>query len=135
MHEADARSLEVQWWREGSESLSELPETERAKMTYDVLVENEQERSYTATLLGWPKLSVSGSTRDEALDELTRTLKRRLAKAEVVTIEVDLPREPNPWIRLAGVYKDHPMFDDLVAEMEADRRELDAEELDSEEAP
>lgn len=117
------------------ECLSKLPETERAEMTYDVLVENEQDRSYTATLLGWPKLSVSGSTRGEALDELTRTLKRRLAKAEVVTIEVDLPREPNPWIRLAGVYKDHPLFDELLDEMEADRRELDAEELGSDEAP
>ncbi len=103
-------------------------------MTYEVLVENEREQSYTATLLGWPKLSVSAGTREEALGKLRETLEQRLAKAEVVTIEVNLPREPNPWLRLAGVYQDHPLFDELLAEMEADRRELDAEERDSEEA-
>ena len=97
-------------------------------MTYEVLVENERERSYTATLLSGPRVSVSGATREEALEKLRETLERRLAKAEVVTIEVDAPRDSNPWVRLAGVYKDHPLFDDLLAEMEADRRELDADE-------
>jgi hypothetical protein len=52
----------------------------------------------------------------------------RLAKAEVVTIEVAAPRDSNPWVRLAGVYRDHPLFDELLAEMEADRQELDADE-------
>ena len=102
-------------------------------MTYDVLVENEQERSYTATLLGWPKFSESGATREEALGKLRKTLKRRLSKAEVVKLEIDAPREPNPWMRLAGVYRDHPLFDDLLAEMQADREELAAEELAAEE--
>ncbi len=55
-------------------------------------------------------------------------MEQRLAKAEVVTIEVDLPQQPNPWIRLAGVYKDNPLFEEFLAEMEADRRELAAEE-------
>ncbi|MCP3957317.1 MAG: type II toxin-antitoxin system HicB family antitoxin [bacterium] len=96
-------------------------------MTYDVLVENEQERSYTATLLGWPKLSVSGATREEALGKLRATLERRLAKAEIVSIEVDSPDQPNPWLRLSGVYRDHPLFEELLGEMEADRRDLDAE--------
>ncbi len=55
-------------------------------------------------------------------------MEQRLAKAEVVTIEVDLPQQPNPWIRLAGVYKDNPLFEEFLAEMEADRRELAEEE-------
>jgi hypothetical protein len=97
-------------------------------MTYEVLVETEQERTYTATLLSGPRLSVSGVTREDALRKLRDTLERRLAKAEVVTIEVDAPCESNPWGQLAGVYKDHPLFDELLAEMEADRRELDAYE-------
>ncbi len=65
-------------------------------MTYDVLVEQEQEQTYTATLLGGPRLSVSAATREEAVGKLRYTLERRLAKAEVVTIEVDLPSKPNP---------------------------------------
>ena len=105
-------------------------------MMYDVLLEQEQEQTYTATLLGGPRLSVSAATREEALGELRQTLERRLAKAEVVTIEVDLLHpNPNPWVRLAGVYKDNPLFDEFLAEMEADRRELAAEEAAAEETP
>lgn len=108
-------------------------ENGRHDMTYDVLVENEQERSYTATLLGWPKLSESGATRDEALERLRQALKQRLSTAEVVTLEIDTPRESNPWVRLAGVYQDHPLFEDLLGEIQADRQELEAEDLDAEE--
>lgn len=97
-------------------------------MTYDVLLENEQERSYTATLLGWPKLTASAPTREKALGELQRTVEERLSRAEIVKMEVDLPQAPNPWRRLAGIYNDDPLFEDFLAEMEADRRELDAEE-------
>ncbi len=104
-------------------------------MMYDVLVEQEQEQAYTATLLSGPRLSVSAATREEALGQLRHTLERRLAKAEIVTIEVDLPHQPSPWVRLAGVYKDNPLFDEFLAEMEADRRELAAEEAAAEEAP
>lgn len=55
-------------------------------MTYDVLVEQEQEHNYTATLLGWPKLSASGTTREEVLGKLRANLEQRLAKAEIVSI-------------------------------------------------
>ncbi len=103
-------------------------------MTYDVLVEKEQERTYTATLLGGPRLSASAATREEALGRLRQRLERRLAKAEVVTIEVDVPHQPNPWVRLAGVYKNNPLFEEFLAEMEADRGELADDEAATEEA-
>ncbi len=104
-------------------------------MMCDVLVEQEQEQTYTATLLTGPRLSVSAATREEALGKLRHNLERRLAKAEVVTIEVDLPHQPNPWVRLAGIYKDNPLFEEFLAEMEADRRELAPEDAAAEDAP
>ncbi|MGK7902781.1 MAG: hypothetical protein AB4352_15495 [Hormoscilla sp.] len=36
-------------------------------------------------------------------------------------------RSANPWVRLAGKYKDDPLFDNFLADMEAYRRQLDAE--------
>ena len=33
----------------------------------------------------------------------------------------------NPWIQNAGIFKDDPHFDDMLADIEAYRRELDAE--------
>lgn len=38
-------------------------------------------------------------------------------------------RTGNPWLDNFGRFKDDPTFDDFLAEMEAYRRELDADEV------
>jgi predicted RNase H-like HicB family nuclease len=53
-------------------------------------------------------------------------LRKRLSEVEVVPLEIDLPENANPWVRFAGMFQDDPLFDEVVEEMEADRRELDA---------
>lgn len=37
------------------------------------------------------------------------------------------PSSENPWIKIAGKYKDDPQFDDMLADIEAYRRERDAQ--------
>ena len=45
------------------------------------------------------------------------------------TVEVG---EPNhPWRSLSGIFKDDPTYDDLLAEIEAYRREIEVTEQDS----
>ncbi len=97
-------------------------------MTYSAVVENDQGRSYRATVLGWPDCTVAGATREEALAKLRAALRRRLSEVEIVPLEIDLPENTNPWVRFAGMFQDDPLFDEIVEEMEADRRVLDAEE-------
>ncbi|MCL1468011.1 hypothetical protein [Argonema galeatum] len=58
---------------------------------------------------------------------LHQLLKARLENAEVVVQQMALPKSENPWIKFAGMYKDNPLFNDMVSEMEAYRREVDAE--------
>ncbi|WP_228061745.1 hypothetical protein [[Phormidium] sp. LEGE 05292] len=38
-----------------------------------------------------------------------------------------LPKSENPWIKFAGMYKDNPLFNEMISEMEAYRSEVDAE--------
>lgn len=97
-------------------------------MTYNAVVESDRDKTYRATVLGWPDCTVAGATREEALAGLREALRKRLAKVEIVPLEIDLPENANPWVRFAGMFQDDPLFDEVLQEMEADRRELDAEE-------
>ena len=97
-------------------------------MTYYVQVENGRRGSYTATVLGWPDCTAQGATREEALTRLRQTLTRRLAQAEIVSMELEHPPPGHSWLKFAGMFKDNPLFDDVLAEVEAYRRELDADD-------
>ena len=95
-------------------------------MTYDVLVEEDDSKRFLATILGWPGWRGAGATREQALENLRGKIKERLSKAEIVRLEVDLP-EQHPWVKLKSL-EDNPLFDEVQRQIEAYRRELDAEE-------
>jgi len=98
-------------------------------MTYNVVVENSRDR-YRATVIGWPSCAATGRTKDEALARLREDLGKRLSEVEIVSLEVDLPQkqEQHPILKFAGVFKDDPDFEEVQEEIEAYRREIDADE-------
>lgn len=99
------------------------PPKKSSKLTYDVLIEQEEDGRFSATVLGFPDSKATGATKEEALTSLYE----RLAKAEIVCMEIEPDKTENPWMKMAGKYKDDPQFDEMLAYIEADRRELDAE--------
>lgn len=48
-----------------------------------------------------------------------------LSAEELEQMKRDNP--DNPWIQMAGIFKDDPQFDEMLAYIEEDRRQLDAE--------
>jgi len=96
------------------------------KFSYPVLIQ-ELEDGYKATVLGLPNCESIAETREAALTNLQQVLTEFLAKADIVSLEIELPKTENPWIKLAGKYKDDPQFDDMLEAIAAYRRELDAE--------
>ena len=99
--------------------------TTAPKLTYDVLIENQQDGEVSATVLGLPDFKASGVTKEEALEKLIQLLQER--KPEIVTLEIEPPQTEHPWMKFAGMFKDDPQFDEVLAYIEADRRELDAQ--------
>ncbi|HAX80443.1 MAG TPA: HicB family protein [Cyanobacteria bacterium UBA11372] len=88
----------------------------------------EKEGKYQATVWGLPEIQATGETKEAVLKSIKQLLTARLEKVEVINDKIDLPAKlENPWMKFAGKYKDDPLFDDMVAEIEAYRRELDAE--------
>jgi predicted RNase H-like HicB family nuclease len=97
------------------------------QLTPYVLIEKDTEGLWKANILGWSDCEARGSTREEALSNLHQVFTARLEHAEIVPLEISSPDAENPWLRLAGKYKDDPHFDEFVEDMAAYRRELDAE--------
>jgi len=99
-------------------------------MTYDILIQPQPGGTYRATVLGWPDLSAVGDSEQTVIKRVRETLRERLAQSKIVRIEVDetvtkTTASEHPWLPFLGMWKDDPTFDDLLARMEAYRRELD----------
>ena len=97
------------------------------QLTYSVIIEQEKEGRYKAMVWGLGDCQATGDSREAALTSINQLLTARLENAEVVVQEMNLHKSENPWIKFGGMYKDNPLFNDMVAEMEAYRREVDAE--------
>ncbi|MCC5622406.1 hypothetical protein [Nostoc sp. CHAB 5715] len=95
------------------------------KLTYDVLIENQQNGGVTATVLGLPDFKGSGVTKEEALEKLIQLLQER--EPEIVTLEIEVPQTEHPWMKFAGMHKDNPLFAEVLEYIEAERSQIDLE--------
>lgn len=103
------------------------PSSQATKLTYSVLVEEGKEGGYKATVWGLPECEAAGATREEAMENVRRLVEARLERAEIVYLEMELPKPEHPWMKFAGMFKDDPYFDEMLEDIKALRRERDAE--------
>jgi|SRR5581483_7286234 len=95
-------------------------------MHIPILVEPVANNGYRATSGPPLALSVEGATRAEAIDKLQLLLRDRLRNGvEVVAAEVAAQAIENPWVKYAGMFKDDPMFDEVLEIMKQNRRKDD----------
>ncbi len=95
-------------------------------MQIPILVEPLSNDGYRATC-GLPlAVSAEGATRDEAVEKLERLLRDRLSNGvEIVATEVPARVVENPWVKYAGMFKDDPMFAEVLEIMKENRRKDD----------
>lgn len=62
------------------------------QLTYSILVEQETEGSYKATVWGLADCQASGETKESAIANLRHLLSQRLEKAEVVSQEISVSK-------------------------------------------
>ncbi len=108
-------------------SPSTSSDTDTSKLSYSVLIEAEQDGRFYAVVLGLPDCKSSGKTENEALENLQQLVQKRLKNSKIVTLEIDSPQTDNPWMKVVGMYNDNPLFDEVIAEIEAERCKLDVE--------
>ncbi|BDA74908.1 hypothetical protein CAL7716_090740 [Calothrix sp. PCC 7716] len=88
-----------------------------------IVLEDKQGEGFLATVLGLPECKAQGVNRQEALDNIQKVLFDHLQGSEIIEINIDTE---HPLLKLAGIFQDDPQFNDMLAFIEADRRELDA---------
>jgi hypothetical protein len=93
-------------------------------MEVSVLVEQLDTNGYRATGLGL-NVASEASTREAALDGLSRLLRDKLTAAELVCLEIPLAQENHPWKPLVGRWREHPDLDEVERHMRDYRRRID----------
>ena len=95
-------------------------------MKVDVLLEPLGNDGYRASV-GHPfELSAEAATREETLAALKGLLDNKLARVEVLEMDVGTPSE-HPWKSIVGTWKDHPDLDEVLENMREYRRQVDAD--------
>ena len=96
-------------------------------MRYTVFLRKGQDQ-YVAVAPLLPACSARGQTREEALKNLQEVIERSLTDTEITTVEVSgstPSASSNVWLETAGMFKDDPLYDEMLAEAAAYRRTVD----------
>jgi hypothetical protein len=100
-------------------------------MRYQVFVQSRTDGLFSATVVGVPDCVAEGTTQEEALSKATATLRARLTKGQLFTVEVEATpakEAANPWLEIHGSLRNDPTFEDFMAEIARSRQQLEAEE-------
>ena len=71
------------------------------KLTYDVLIENQEDGTVKATLLSLPECQGLGANKEEALNDLIQLFQAR--KPEIVTLEIKCYETKNPLMEVTEI--------------------------------
>ncbi len=97
------------------------------KLTFNILVENLDQNVFRAIVLGFPNCQVEGNSQEEAITNVRQLLSNRLAKANIISLEIESPNHKHPWMQFAGIYANNPLFEEVLADIAVHRQETDIE--------
>ena len=97
-------------------------------MNVTVFVERLGSDRFRAATFHPIPLETEAASREEALSPLRELAARRVGAGELVELDLPVGQESNPWIAHAGIWKDHPDFDEFLQNVAEYRRQVDAAE-------
>jgi predicted RNase H-like HicB family nuclease len=90
-------------------------------MQYQIFVENQSDKHFTASVLGMQSIAVAGSTEAEAINNAKEALRLQLSKGKIVTVNID-ESEKDASMQHAGILESDPTFDDWLTKLTAIRQ-------------
>ena len=97
-------------------------------MKIAAFIEQTNGNGYRAFSTFPAEMEADGITRDEALERLRAMLQQRMAQLEAVEVDVSAKIEPNPWLAIAGSWKDRPGIDEFEQAVRDYRLQVDQDE-------
>jgi hypothetical protein len=61
------------------------------------------------------------------LDTIAEVTGLTIAQLQELQTQVSIPEAENPWMKHAGIFKDDPLFDEMLEDIAAHRKALDAD--------
>jgi hypothetical protein len=104
-----------------------------ANLKLNVLLEDKEDGTITASALEFPAYKVEAASRQQAFEALQQLLGSHLKKAEIVPLEIEVSyaqAPQNPWVRFAGMFKDDPYFIEIADAIRSERESEDDSEVD-----
>jgi predicted RNase H-like HicB family nuclease len=111
------------------------PYTARHEVKLTLMLEPQTSGNFVASVLEFPSCREEANTRDGAIAQLEIALVEKMTHVEVRPWSIVLPTvegetaEP-AWAKFAGIFKDNPMFDQVMEQIQADRDAWGDEEID-----
>ena len=96
-------------------------------MDISVILEQVKDNGYRASAFVPVSLVAEAATRDEAVERIRAMLHEKLSGAELIQLDVPVATGANPWLAVAGTWRDHPDVDQVKENIEEYRREVDAD--------
>ncbi len=90
-------------------------------MRYMILLEQRPDGTYAATVPAMPQLAEVGESRAAAIAAVERAIRAKLRDVEIIDLDIPTPTGANVWLATAGMFKDDPDLDSIVAEIYAAR--------------
>jgi predicted RNase H-like HicB family nuclease len=109
------------------------PYTARHEVKLTLMLEPQTSGNFVASVLEFPSCREEADTRDGAIAQLEIALVEKMTHVEVRPWSIALPTvegEEPTWAKFAGIFKDNPMFDQVMEQIQADRDAWGNEEMD-----
>ena len=92
---------------------------------HSILIETPKSGGYRATALGLPKCQAKGATREIALQNIRELLTVRLSQSEIVNLKIEVSPPAHPWMQFAGMFETDSQFEEVQADIQAYRQDID----------
>lgn len=95
-------------------------------MTLTVLVEKTGHGQFRAVTSQPIALSVEADSAANAVSQLKEAMEHKLSGCEVVELNIRSSQRDHPWLKYAGVWKEHPDFETFQEAVTEYRTDVDA---------
>jgi predicted RNase H-like HicB family nuclease len=111
------------------------PTAPKQEITVTLMLEPQASGGFVASAVEFPAVRVEAATEAAAIAELQQALGAHVAHAKIMpwvmpVSPIEAAIDPPAWAKFAGIFRDNPMFDEVMASIQADRDAWGDEPMD-----
>jgi predicted RNase H-like HicB family nuclease len=110
--------------------MNESQTVERTGLRVTLRLETQASGAIVAAVVEFPECRVEAATREEAIERVQAALLERLAHVELIPWDVPLPPAPADVAQSVAVFRDNPIFVDIMSRIQAERDSYGDEEME-----